>query len=238
MVVLVWSALAIYLAETAALLGLLWARHIDWQAPLIGIDVATRCVSVLWLLILPGIQRRPRPLPCCYHRSEMGVTLIKSAPRHSLCVACICVTVTWRVCLHLSLCVCMWVCISGCTQVSPPSRLFCCIGFTFAPLIHTLISHSTPTHLPPPASPLNLRSTQNQHLQWQLRLGGMAKIWSHFWRENYGSAFAFLNIQIICNKQSVHSCRSIDFVFKLLIDDNMIHWLQGCMNVLWPKYIS
>lgn len=181
-----WSALAIYLAETAALqwqsdggVSPLWAQHVDWQAPLIGIDVATRCVSVLWLLISPGIQRRSQPLPCCYHRSEMGVTMIKSSFKHSLCVVCICVSVMWRVCVFLisssSVCVCAWVYVCGWTWV--PHRPDCiAIVFTSAPLLHPLISHSTPTHLSPPASPLNLHSTQNKRQQWQLQKCWVAQL--------------------------------------------------------------
>lgn len=84
----------------------LWERRVDWQAALIRIDVATRCVSALWLLISLGTRRRPQLPPCCYHRSKMGVTMIKSALKHSLCVVCICLCATWRVRSKVRVCVC------------------------------------------------------------------------------------------------------------------------------------
>lgn len=120
-----WSALAVYLAETAALqwqsgggVSSLWARRVDWQAPQIGIDVATRCVSVLWLLISPGIQRRPAPPPCC--RSEMGVTMIKSSLKHRLVCSVhqrecdmTCVLACSRVQVRVCICRCACVGVHG-----------------------------------------------------------------------------------------------------------------------------
>lgn len=122
--ILVWSALAIYLAETAALqwlsggsVSLLWARRIDWQAPLIGIDVATRCVSVLWLLISPGTQRWLQPPPCCHHRSKMGVTMIKSALKHRLNESNL---------MYMCVCVCVDVGVHVWVYTGPSmSRLYC-----------------------------------------------------------------------------------------------------------------
>lgn len=195
--ILVWSALAIYLAETAALqwlsggsVSLLWARRIDWQAPLIGIDVATRCVSVLWLLISPGTQRWLQPPPCCHHRSKMGVTMIKSALKHRLNESNL---------MYMCVCVCTWECMCGCTRV-PQCPDCIAIVFTSDSLLHPLISHSSPTHLCAPASPVNLLSKQNNRLQWQLHKcwACMAKIrsLSCFWGENDDSFLFFFFLHL------------------------------------------
>lgn len=204
-----WSALAVYLAETAALrwqsgggVSPLWAQLVDWQAPLIGIDVATRCVSVLWLLISPGVQRRPPPAPCCY--SEIGVTMIKSSLKHSLCVEFIlheCDMTCVFACSQVQVCACayvgvlVWVC-----RGLSASRLYCDSVY--------LCPSPTPTH-----QSLHTNSSLSSRLSSEPTLntkqmpavtaakvlGGTAKIWSFLcsWREHCGLAFAFsLNMQI------------------------------------------
>lgn len=146
----------------------------DWQALLIGIDAATRCVSMLWLFISPGTQRRPRPPPSCYHRFEMGVTVITSA----LCSVHLRDCDLTCVCMLPSSSACLCVGVRGCPRVSHHPDCIAAV-FTSAPLLHPLISHSTPTHLSPPAPPLNLHSTQNKCLQWQLHKCWVARLKYH-----------------------------------------------------------
>lgn len=168
----------------------------DWQAPLIGIDTATRCVSVLRLLISSGIQRRPQPPPCCHHCSETGVTMIKSALKRTQCAGDVHATAICCVYLHASNFKCVHVSGCGCTQVSHHPDCIA-IVFTSAPLLHLLISHSSPTHLSAPTSSMNLHSKQEQNkgllaaLTAAEVLVGRTNIRSlpFFWIENYCCAF-------------------------------------------------
>lgn len=110
--------------DWAAMASVCCERSPDWQAPLIGIDAATRYVSMLWLLISPGVQRRPQPPPCCHRCSEMGVTVIKFALKHGLHAVHMCVRAICCVCLHAFEIKCVWVC----TGLSP-ARLCCSSGY-------------------------------------------------------------------------------------------------------------
>lgn len=106
---------------------------------------------------------------------------------------------TWcvRVCVlpSFQVCVCMWECVCGCTRV-PQCPGCIAIVFTSDSLLHPLISHSSPTHLCAPASPVNLLSKQNNRLQWQLHKcwAGMATIRSVpcFWGENDSFCICFV----------------------------------------------
>lgn len=99
---------------------------------------------------------------------------------------------TWCICVCV--CVCTWECMCGCTRV-PQCPDCIAIVFTSDSLLHPLISHSSPTHLCAPASPVNLLSKQNNRLQWQLHKcwACMAKIrsLSCFWGENDDSFLFF-----------------------------------------------
>lgn len=86
------------------------------------------CVSALTVHLTGHPERRPRPPPCSHHLSEMGVMMIKSALKHSVCV-CVCAHENDFTCVCLlpssSAWVCMWVCDACVGVYTGLSRLFC-----------------------------------------------------------------------------------------------------------------